>query len=176
VRGRTPKPAATRQRRNKTATKASLPTEAIASGFTVPPKRGSRTVTAGDKATSESETVAFEESAEGWHTQVVAWWRSVWTSPMAQEYTEADRVGGLALLAELWHRWWLESDTRVLSTLSTTINQLSREFGLSPMSRRSLQWEIEKGEQAADRTARRRQSRELEATSKKDPRSVLKVV
>lgn len=185
--GPTPKPAALRQRRNKSTTAATLPTQAVASGFIVPPmpertrddartRRGSRTVTSGDRGVTTSETTGFESDTAEWHPNVVSWWTSVWTSPMAQEYAEADRVGGLALLAELWHRWWTESDTRVLATLSTTINQVSRDFGLSPMARRSLQWQIDQGEKADERTQKRRQAREpITAGAAKDPRRGLRL-
>ena len=53
------------------------------------------------------------------------------------------------------------------------IRQQGVRFGLSPIDRRRLQWEVEKGEQAATRTETRRHRQDAAG---KDPRDVLKVV
>src|SRR5262245_10403231 len=80
------KPDATRQRRNKVTTAAQLPTAEEASENTVPklPPRGK------DK---DGKTLR-------WHPMVVRWWASVWRSPMASEYLDADMTGGLYMLAD----------------------------------------------------------------------------
>ena len=57
--------------------------------------------------------------------------------------------------------------------MAAEIRQQSVRFGLSPIDRRRLQWEVEKGEQATERTSKRRQHKEA---SSKDPREALKVV
>jgi len=95
---------------------------------------------------------------------------------MAAEYLTADMKGGLYLLAELYQHRWSDPDTKTLIGLAAEIRQQEVRFGLSSMDRRRLQWEIEKGETAEDRTQKRRSSRKLDAASKKDPRDVLKVV
>lgn len=118
-----------------------------------------------------------ESQAEVWHPMVTKWWRALWTSPMAEEYLTADLVGGLYLLAELHQRRWTEKDTKALISLASEIRQQEVRFGLSPIDRRRLQWEVEKAEKAGERTATRRKQKELrKATEGKDPRSVLKVV
>jgi preprotein translocase subunit SecD len=120
--------------------------------------------------------VQFEKFIEDWHPRVIEWWHSVWTSPMAEEYLGADIKGGLYLLAELHQRRWTETQTAVLIGLAAEIRQQEIRFGLSPIDRRRLQWSIEQGETADERTKRRRESKQLTETSKKDPRNVLGLV
>lgn len=50
------------------------------------------------------------------------------------------------------------------------IRQQIKELGLTPMSRRSLQWEIEKGEQASERTSTRRNESGPRRAGGPDPR------
>lgn len=105
---------------------------------------------------------------------VLAWWQAVWRSPMASEYLEADMKGGLYLLAELHQQRWTAKDPSDLVKVATEIRQQEVRFGLSPIDRRRLQWEVEKAEQATERTESRRQRRSPDPVA--DPRSVLKVV
>jgi hypothetical protein len=155
---RIPKPPELRQRRNRTTTAATLPSEAESAIRKVPklPDRESKT--------------------EVWHPKMLEWWASVWKSPMAQEFVGPDVRGGLYLLAELYQKRWSETETKGLVALAAEIRQQEVRFGLSPIDRRRLQWEIEKGETAEDRTKVRRNSRKLEQVSRKDPRDLLKVV
>src|ERR1043166_502896 len=155
--GPVPKPAALRQRRNRSTTQSTLPSEAESADREVP------------------ALPAREKGTELWHPKVLEWWTAVWTSPMAAEYLGADMKGGLFLLAELHQRRWTEPDTKVLVVLAAEIRQQEVRFGLSPIDRRRLQWEVEKGETASDRTEKRRSSKRLSETSKKDPRDVLKL-
>ena len=53
-------------------------------------------------------------------------------------------------------------------------NHRHREFGLTPLSRRQLQWEIERAEEAQERGAARRGRRAPEPAI--DPRQALHVV
>lgn len=66
------------------------------------------------------------------------WWRTVWASPMAAVYLDADvpALVRLAGLVDLVNR-----GTATTMTLSE-IRQLEDRFGLSPLSRRRLQWEV----------------------------------
>ena len=68
-----------------------------------------------------------------------AWWATVWASPMAAVYIEAD-VPALARLAGLLDRVQ-RGDTS--SRLLGEVRALEDRFGLSPLSRRRLQWELE---------------------------------
>jgi|SRR5205807_9254519 len=153
MRGRLPKPAHMRQHRHRSTTRATLPTPAQAAHNTVPklPPR--------------------ERKAEVWHPKVLAWWDSVWKSPMAGEFLDSDVKGGLYLLAELYQQLWAGAGEEA-GRLAAEIRQQEVRFGLSPIDRRRLQWEVEKGDQAEERTARRRGLRQTEG---KDPRDILKV-
>ena len=117
-----------------------------------------------------------DRATEVWHPRVLEWWAALWTSPMAQEYVKSDVVGGLHLLAELYQKRWDDPDTKGLVALAAEIRQQEVRFGCSPIDRRRLQWEIEKGETAEDRTKARRNVKRLEQTAKKDPRNVLAMV
>lgn len=153
MRGRPPKPPEMRQRRNRSSTIATLPPPEESAKNKVPP------------------LPPREKSSERWHAKVVAWWDSVWKSPMAAEYLDSDVKGGLYLVAELYQQLWAGNGEDV-ARLAGEIRQQEIRFGLSPIDRRRLQWEIEKGEQAGERTQRRRGLRSVEG---KDPREVLKV-
>lgn len=152
--GPLPKPARLRQRRNRVSTRAALPSIAQAAGNAVP------------------QLPPRDRQSERWHPKVIAWWQSVWHSPMAGELLESDVKGGLLLIAELYQRRWAADTAKEIVALATEIRQQEARFGLSPVDRRRLQWEIERGQQADDRTARRRG---LKAVEGKDPRTVLKV-
>jgi hypothetical protein len=67
------------------------------------------------------------------------WWATVWRSPMAAIWLEAD-VPALVRLATL--NELLEQGEATAMVLAE-IRQLEDRFGLSPMSRRRLQWEVE---------------------------------
>lgn len=121
------------------------------------------------------------ERADGWHPMLRDWWKSVWRSPMASEYLDADMRGGLFQLAYLHQLFWETADLGLagagkLKELAAEIRLQEVRFGLSPIDRRRLQWEVEKGETAAERTQTRRVAKK--ARSRKpvaDPRSVLKI-
>ena len=148
-----PKPAHLRRRRNKVSTEAQLPTEEESQGNDVPD---------------------LPARKEGWRPEVVEWWQSVWRSPMAQEYLDADRKGGLFLLADLHQqRWESRDDARALTAIAAEIRLQEVRFGLSPIDRSRLRWTIDQGEKAAERTEQRRS---VKAPKGKDPRAALKMV
>jgi hypothetical protein len=156
--GPVPKPPGLRQRRNKVSTRSLLPSAQESRKRKVPalPQRDSKT--------------------EKWHPKVLEWWSAVWKSPMAAEFLEADMRGGLFLLAELQQKRWTTNDVKEFVALSSEIRQQEVRFGLSPIDRRRLQWEVEKGEQAVERTARRRRAKEDDKKREgKDPRELMKV-
>lgn len=153
MRGRTPKPPGMRQRRNRASTGAMLPSAEASAKNKVPP------------------LPPREKSSERWHEKVTAWWASVWRSPMATEFLDSDVRGGLYVLAELYQALWA-GEQKGLAQVAAEIRQQEIRFGLSPIDRRRLQWEVEKGEQADERTQRRRGLRSVEG---KDPRDILKV-
>lgn len=106
----------------------------------------------------------------GWHHMTEEWWESIWASPMAPEFETSDRHG-LFLLADLVDSFWCEESGKARAALAAEIRLQRQCFGLTPIDRRRLQWEIERGEDSAERTQRRRTSKPAETRS--DPRSVL---
>src|SRR3990172_8924708 len=116
--GPTPKPAAMRQRRNRVSTSATLPAEGGRRVIPELPKRGRRK----------------------WHRMTSEWWEDTWRSPMASEFVQAD-IHGLYLLAELTDAFWRQPSI----ALAAEIRQHRMAFGLTPIDRRRLQWEVEKG-------------------------------
>lgn len=152
--GPPPKPAHQRQRQNRATTRANLPSAAESAENEVPP------------LPARTEDV--------WHPMVVEWWESVWRSPMASEYLDADMKGGLYLLAELHQlRWTAESPTSLIEA-AKEIRLAEVRFGLSPIDRRRLQWEVERAETAVAKTEARR-GRKGRRKKAKDPRSMLKI-
>jgi hypothetical protein len=157
MKGPPPKPAHLRQRQNRVAGAALLPTAEEAAGFEVPP------------------LPPREKSTELWHQLVLEWWTSVWKSPMASEYLDSDQRE-LFLLAELHQQFWTVTEVKTRIVLAGEIRQRSVQFGLTPIDRRRLQWTIDQGERAQERTNTRRKIRETPAVTGEDPRNVLKVV
>lgn len=151
-RGPAPKPAALRQRRNKATSSAQLPSAADAAANRVPdlPDR--------------------TDGAE-WHPMVLDWWAAVWRSPMAAEYLDADMRGGLYLLADLHQLRWTAETASALLGAAKEIRLQEVRFGLSPIDRRRLQWEVARSEEAE----RKRKPRETSAPIG-DPRAALRVV
>lgn len=102
---------------------------------------------------------------------VVAWWADVWRSPMASEYLKVD-VRGLYRLAMLEQDFWAAGSRSGRLAVAAEIRHAAIAFGLTPIDRRRLQWEVDKGEEAAAKTAKRRAPAPDPA---KDPRAVLAV-
>ncbi|KKL66590.1 hypothetical protein LCGC14_2143450, partial [marine sediment metagenome] len=144
----------TGHRRNRASTKATLPTEAEAAKRKVPP-------------------LPVLGGTAKWHPQVIEWWQDIWQSPMAAEFVHADRHG-LYRLARLQQDFWRAPSKKDRVAIDREIRPLEAEFGLTPISRRRLQWEIARGEGAAEQTAIRRKRKR--ADPKKDPRDVLGLV
>lgn len=125
---RLPKHPSTRARRNKVA--------------------GARTLSAVHDVETP-ELPAFDDVE--WHPMTVSWWEDIWASPMAPEYDDSD-VHGLYALAMLVNAFWYGPSTGLASEI-----RLQRQcFGLSPIDRRRLQWEIDQGEKAEQSTRQRR--------------------
>lgn len=108
-----------------------------------------------------------------WHPQTLAFWADVWASPMAPEYDESDRHG-LFILAVLTDEFW----KRPHWTAAAEIRLQRQCYGLTPIDRRRLQWEIERTDEAQDKGRKRRgpASEAKAPTAKTDPRAVLRSV
>lgn len=66
-----------------------------------------------------------------------AWWTDVWHSPMADEFLQAD-IHGLYRLALLIDAFWLQPTKE----LAAEIRLQQTAYGLTPIDRRRLQWEV----------------------------------
>lgn len=144
--GPAPKPAAQRRRRNKTSTARTL-----------------RPVT-GEPSTPKLPQRRIGGKPSTWTTQTKRWWDEVWSSPMAGEFDPSD-LHGLLILAVLVDVFWRDPCPDNAKEL-----RLHRAaFGLTPIDRRRLQWEIERGEEAAASTAERRTPKAVKAAA--DPRA-----
>lgn len=150
--GPAPKHPSARRRRNRAATAAVLAHQ--------------------DPAAVEVPPLPSTDVVE-WHPMTVSWWQDVWASPMAPELDGSD-IHGLFLLARLVDLFWREPSKE----LAGEIRLQARRFGLDPMSRRALNWQIEppeppaaaaEPEQPRKRAPRRRKPPE-------DPRAHLRAV
>ena len=148
--GPAPKPAHLRQRRNK--------------------KAGATTLPDPETETTEKKKIPALQNPDKrkFHRLTRAWWRRVWESPMASEFLPTDE-DGLARLALLVDNYYHHPHKEILSE----IRLQEARFGLSPVDRSRLQWEVLKGEEAEKR---RKPPKMEHPTSSKDPRGVLGVV
>jgi hypothetical protein len=145
-----PKDPSTRARRNRSSTATTLPASPSTAGAPELP----------------------ELDDASWHPMTVAWWRDVWSSPMASEYVTAD-AHGLFRLAMLVNDFW----SRPSKELAAEIRLQEQRYGLSPLDRRRLEWTVEQVDEARDRGRQRREQRGAkQPKAGSDPRSVLSVV
>lgn len=86
---------------------------------------------------------------------------------MAAEFLESD-VDGLFRLAVLVDQYWKEPDVK----LAAEIRMQEARFGLSPIDRRRLQWEVQRVEAGESK----RKPAAMPVPSGDDPRRVLQVV
>jgi len=145
VTGPSPKDPSTRQRRNTTSTKSTLRKP-------VNPFIPELPATAGFDRLADQEVQ--------WAPETEEWWLAVWESPMAPEFDDSDYFG-LVALAWLWNMRELAmaaGHVKTVLDLTTEIRLQQPKYGLTPDDRRRLQWTIEQGEQAGERT----QSRHLD--------------
>ncbi len=89
-----------------------------------------------------------------WHEMARLFWREVWSSPMHYEFVRADEPALFRLVA-LVDAFW---KTGLLET-AREIRMLEREFGLTPLSRRRLEWTVAQAEEAKDRHEEKRMKR-----------------
>lgn len=137
-----PKDPSTRRRRNKTSTARTL------------------------HAVPDTPTPALA-TVRQWNDETLAWWADLWSSPMAPEYDDSD-IHGLLLLAVLVDEFWSEPSRELAAEI-----RLQRQcYGLTPIDRRRLQWEIERGEEAEEKRQTRRATPKRQPAGK-DPRKAL---
>lgn len=100
-----------------------------------------------------------------WHERTIAWWRAVWASPMASRYVSAD-VHALYIVVELLEQFWRGPTPE----LAREIRLSAQPFGLNPLDRRRLQWEIAEPQEPG------RRGLSVPAKPAQDPRKVLAMV
>jgi hypothetical protein len=104
-----------------------------------------------------------------WSSRVREWWKRSWSSAMSKEWddTDLDNMLMLALLHQhLWHRDTTPGEARALAS---EIRQLKTVLGLTPMSRRSLQWELPTPNEPATAGAKKAPAKKVAA--RPDPRA-----
>ena len=90
-----------------------------------------------------------------WHTQTEAWWNDVWTSPMAREWDESD-VHNVLVVALLYDDIWSATSAKERKDALAEYRLQRADLGLSPYSRRRLEWTIETAAEAKERGQKRR--------------------
>lgn len=155
--GPVPKDPRTLQRRNKAATRAALTSRQQRRRFPHLPRFDDYNPVTGERIGEHQ-----------WHPMTRSWWRDVWASPMAREFTRADDHG-LFILAVLVDRFW----THPSKELAGEIRLQRQAFGLTPIDRRRLQWEI-KAEAEPRRPAAVGTTEPI--TPAEDPRAALRMV
>ena len=146
--GPLPKNPSVRQRRNVKSTAAVLPAE----------------------KNPITRAPSLPENPTGdWNDLTVKWWRDVWSSPLRDEFLRAD-LGALFRLAILVDMFWKTGKLPV----AQEIRLLEREFGLTPLSRRRLEWTVVTAEEQKDRREINRAKRARVMVDDGDPREVLK--
>jgi hypothetical protein len=154
--GPSPKDRSVVARRNKTTTRAKL------------------------KAQAKPVIPPLPDNIE-WHELARAWWVEAWSSPMRSEWADVD-VFALYRGALLNHRIWsVDADgcmlgPKDLKSLSAELRLIEAQFGLSAMSRRSLQWELPGDDDGETGTAKKRAPAKRAAKKATDPRAGFRVV
>lgn len=105
-----------------------------------------------------------------WHPLTLQAWGHAWESPMASQWIATD-VDGLGRLALLWDDYY----TVAKASLAAEIRLQEQRFGLSPLDRSRLQWEISRADEAEQKTTRREEATR-KRTGRHDPRQLLRAV
>lgn len=136
--GPNPKDPATRERRNKSSTKAVL---SLVVDHEVPPMPKAEDWISHPTINGQPVGPGADKAIE-WSPVVLKWWKTIWSSPMSNEYHDSDTVQ-LHLACFYLHQTvnpFLKMAERLQA--SKAHEACVKNFGLSPMSRRALQWEI----------------------------------
>lgn len=150
--GPAPKPAAVRQRRNKSASRTTL------------------TVSEDERILKKPYKPKCPNEPGTWHVMAEKWWDDVWSSSMCGEYLRAD-LPALYRLLSLVDRYWKKGSMEV----AREIRLMEREFGLTPLARRRLEWTTVQTEESKARFNERavRRAKTVDGELASDPRSVL---
>jgi hypothetical protein len=150
--GPPPKKPSTRQRRNKSSSRAILPSNP-------------------SSLLSEHPLPDFgAKKKKIWHPMAVKFWESVWQSPMSSEFVPGDEFALYRLLI-LVDKYFRRGSLEV----AKEIRLLEQQFGLTPLSRRRLEWTVTETEEAKDKHEmnRAKRARKMIDGKVEDPRGVL---
>ena len=151
-------PPGTAQRRNKSSTKASLKLAVDHDVPALPPAEDWFPADPLSPAAQRFPTVDPDTGALAWPPPVQRWWNDIWSSPMSNEFVHSD-IQGLYMAA-----FYLAQALNPYAKMSDRLaagkahEACIRNYGLNPMARRTLQWEIERTKEAQERGAKRRAS------------------
>lgn len=128
-------------------------------------------------APTDAKVPELPERDNGWHVLTCQWWADVWSSPMAAEWDPSD-VHNVLIAAAVFDDMWRAETAKDRKDAAAEFRLQRVDLGLSPYSRRRLEWTIESADEAKDRG---RQRRERITTVRKqvagdDPRNVLRAV
>ena len=101
---------------------------------------------------------APDHPGDDWLANTIDRWMNIWASPMATVWLESD-IDALIRLARFrddFHR------DQLPASAFGAMQALEDRFGLSPKSRRALQWEVAQGEVVEMPTAPRRRLKAVE--------------
>lgn len=147
-RGPAPKPAHLRQRTNR--------------------KAGATTIVAPDAPRKKSDIPEIPNPDDrAWHPLTRSAWANAWASPMASQWIETD-WDALGRLALLWDEFYKKPSADALKE----IRLQSALFGLSPLDRSRLQWEVNRAD-VAEKQQLQRQTPPIRRTGTHDPRVLL---
>lgn len=148
--GPMPKDPAIRQRRNKSTSRAVLPAET--------------------RLRIRAPRLPKLPEGETWHPEAEHFWAAIWSSPMSAEFVRADEPA-LRRLVLMVNAFWNHPGLE----LAKEIRALEREFGLTPLSRRRLEWTIAQTEDAKDKRedSRVKRAERIVDVQVIDPRGVL---
>ena len=99
----------------------------------------------------------YKKNADGilqesvWRLETQDWWEAIWSSPMSTEFHSSD-THGLYMLAALVDSFWDAPDAQHHSE----VRLARKDYGLTPLDRRRLEWTIESASAAKDAGTKRR--------------------
>lgn len=98
-----------------------------------------------------------------WRQSTRDWWASFWSSPMATQVdtdSEFHIILRYAILKDSLERATDEGLVDRMVKLSAELRMIEKDYGMTPMPRRSLQWQIDWSQ---DRNDARNQGRDADA-------------
>jgi len=147
-----PKHPSARARRNQVSTATAL----VVTSPNVKPELPQRYRVV--KVKEDGETITVREPAD-WHPNALYLWEALWSSEMVDEFLGVDiptLIRLVALETEYWERF---EDGRSTTMVSSNIDALIKQYGLTPMARRSLDWVIAETEETTSKTRKRNTKR-----------------